>query len=168
MELLLAEAARAMDGRLVAGDGAARVTSYHTDSRAVVPGGVFFALRGAAMDGHAFCAEAAARGAAAVVVDRDEVPAPASAVIRVGDTWRALYDLAAHVLDLVAPLVVGVTGSNGKTSTKELAAAVLGARHRVHRSEGNLNSETGLPLTLLRLEREHTAAVLEMGMQRPG
>src|SRR2546430_15400446 len=89
MELHAAEAARAMEGRLVAGDRAARLTSYHTDSRTVVPGGVFFALRGAAMDGHAFCAEATARGAAAVVVDRDGVPAPGAAVIRVGDTWRA-------------------------------------------------------------------------------
>ena len=114
-----------------------------------------------------FCAEAAARGAAAVVVDRD-VAAPGAAVVRVADTWRALYDLAGHVLDRVRPLVVGVTGSNGKTSTKEMAAAVLGTRHRVLRSEGNRNSETGLPLTLLRLEREHGAAVLEMGMQGPG
>ncbi|HXM57645.1 MAG TPA: UDP-N-acetylmuramoyl-tripeptide--D-alanyl-D-alanine ligase [Candidatus Dormibacteraeota bacterium] len=168
MELLAAEAARAMAGRLAVHDRDRRLTSYHTDSRTVVPGGVFFALRGAAMDGHAFCAEAAARGAAAVVVDREEVHAPDAAVIQVGDTWRALYDLAAHVLGLVSPVVVGVTGSNGKTSTKELAAAVLGVRHRVLRTEGNLNSETGLPLTLLRLEREHTAAVLEMGMQGPG
>src|SRR5205807_761991 len=74
----------------------------------------------------------------------------------------------AYVLDRVAPLVVGVTGSNGKTSTKELAAAVLGTRHRVLRSEGNLNSETGVPMTLLGLEPEHSAAVLEMGMQGAG
>src|SRR5262249_14736723 len=144
-----------------------RLTSYHTDSRAVAPGGLFFALRGAALDGHAFCAEAAARGAAAVVVDRD-VAAPGAAVVRVADTWRALYDLARHGLTGVAPLVVGVTGSNGKTSTKEMTAAVLSTRYRVLRSEGNLNSETGLPLTLLRLEPGHTAAVLEMGMQGPG
>jgi len=167
VELRIAEAVDAMDGRLIAGDGGARLTSYHTDSRSVAPGGLFFALRGAALDGHAFCAEAAARGAAAVVVDR-ELAAPGAAVVRVPDTWRALYGLARHVLDRVAPLVVGITGSNGKTSTKELTAAVLAARHRVLRSEGNLNSETGLPLTLLRLEREHTAAVLEMGMQGPG
>jgi UDP-N-acetylmuramoyl-tripeptide--D-alanyl-D-alanine ligase len=163
----MVEVVEAMGGSVAAGAGDLRLTSCHTDSRTVVPGGLFFALRGAELDGHAFCAEAAARGAAAVVVDRD-VPAPGAAVIRVADTWRALYGLAGHALDLVAPLVVGVTGSNGKTSTKEMAAAVLGARHRVLRSEGNLNSETGLPLTLLRLEREHTAAVLEMGMQGPG
>jgi UDP-N-acetylmuramoyl-tripeptide--D-alanyl-D-alanine ligase len=72
------------------------------------------------------------------------------------------------VLGRVSPLVVGVTGSNGKTSTKELTAAVLGVRHHVLKTEGNLNSETGLPLTLLRLEATHTAAVLEMGMQGPG
>jgi UDP-N-acetylmuramoyl-tripeptide--D-alanyl-D-alanine ligase len=167
MRLRVAEVLDATAGRLVAGPDGAVLATFHTDSRAVEPGGLFFALRGAAGDGHDFCADAAARGAACVVVDR-EVAAPGAAVVRVADTWRALYDLAGHVLGGVAPLVVGVTGSNGKTSTKELAAAVLGARHRVLKSDGNLNSETGLPLTLLRLEPSHTAAVLEMGMQRPG
>lgn len=167
MELGIDEILEATGGRLDAGTAGVRCTSFHTDSRAVEPGGCFVALRGAALDGHAFCAEAAARGAAALVTER-EVLAPGAAVVRVGDTWRALYDLARHVLDRVAPLVVGVTGSNGKTSTKEMAAAVLGVRHRVLKTEGNLNSETGLPLTLLRLEPSHTAAVLEMGMQGPG
>jgi UDP-N-acetylmuramoyl-tripeptide--D-alanyl-D-alanine ligase len=167
MDLRIADAVGAMHGRLAGGDGAGRLGSYHTDSREVRPGGLFFALRGAALDGHAFCADAAARGAAAVVVDR-ELALPGAAVIVVRDTWEALYDLARHVLDRVAPLVVAVTGSNGKTSTKEMAAAVLARRHRVLHSGGNLNSETGLPLTLLRLEPWHTAAVLEMGMQRTG
>jgi UDP-N-acetylmuramoyl-tripeptide--D-alanyl-D-alanine ligase len=168
MYLSIGEVLEATGGRLAGGTASGRCSAYHTDSRTVGPGGCFFALRGAELDGHAFCADAAARGAAAVVVQR-EVSLPAGvAVVRVADTWRALYDLAGHVLARVAPLVVGVTGSNGKTSTRELAAAVLGARHRVLRSEGNLNSETGLPLTLLRLERAHTAAVLEMGMQGPG
>ncbi|HSR26776.1 MAG TPA: Mur ligase domain-containing protein, partial [Candidatus Eisenbacteria bacterium] len=132
MDLPIAEVVGATGGRLAAGAGAARSTSCHTDSRTVRPGGLFFALRGAALDGHAFCADAAARGAAAVVVER-EVRVPGAAVVVVQDTWRALYDLAGHVLDRVAPLVVGVTGSNGKTSTKEMAAAVLGVRHRVLR-----------------------------------
>jgi UDP-N-acetylmuramoyl-tripeptide--D-alanyl-D-alanine ligase len=167
MQLTVAEILAATEGRLVAGALDVRCTSFHTDSRAVEPGGCFFALRGASLDGHAFCAGAAARGAAVLVAER-EVPARGAAVVRVADTWRALYDLAAHVLGRVAPLVVGVTGSNGKTSTKELTAAVLGVRHRVLKTEGNLNSETGLPLTLLRLEATHTAAVLEMGMQGPG
>lgn len=166
MDLRIAEVAQATRGRVAAGAANAALASYHTDSRAVRPGGLFLALRGAALDGHAFCADAVARGAAAVVVER-AVPAPGAAVIVVEDTWRALYDLAGAVLERVAPLVVGVTGSNGKTSTKEMAAAVLGVRHRVLHSEGNLNSETGVPLTLLRLEPGHTAAVLEMGMQGP-
>jgi UDP-N-acetylmuramoyl-tripeptide--D-alanyl-D-alanine ligase len=167
MDLTVREIAEATGGRLVAGAEGARSTSFHTDSRLVEPGGCFFALRGAALDGHAFCAGAAARGAAALVTER-EVSDGGAAVILVENTWRALYDLAEHVLRRVAPLVVGITGSNGKTSTKELTAAVLGARHRVLKTEGNLNSETGLPLTLLRLEPSHTAAVLEMGMQGPG
>jgi UDP-N-acetylmuramoyl-tripeptide--D-alanyl-D-alanine ligase len=167
MHLTVAEILEATHGILVDGASDARCTSFHTDSRTVEPGGCFFALRGASLDGHAFCAGAAARGAVVLVAERD-VAGHGAAVVRVADTWRALYDLAGHVLDRVGPLVVGVTGSNGKTSTKELTAAVLGARHRVLRSEGNLNSETGLPLTLLRLEAAHTAAVLEMGMQGPG
>jgi UDP-N-acetylmuramoyl-tripeptide--D-alanyl-D-alanine ligase len=167
MDLSVAEIVEAAHGRLVDGPADARSTSFHTDSRAVEPGGCFFALRGASLDGHAFCAGAAARGAVVLVVER-EVAGHGAAVVHVADTWQALYDLAGHVLARVAPLVVGVTGSNGKTSTKELTAAVLGARHRVLRSEGNLNSETGLPLTLLRLEPADTAAVLEMGMQGPG
>jgi UDP-N-acetylmuramoyl-tripeptide--D-alanyl-D-alanine ligase len=167
MRLSLAEVLEVTGGRLADGPGDSSPRTYHTDSREVEPGGLFFALRGAALDGHDFGADAAARGAAAVVVERP-VDAPGAAVVVVRDAWRALDDLAGHVLGRVKPLVVGVTGSNGKTSTKELAAAVLGARHRVLKSEGNRNTETGLPLTLLSLQPEHTAAVLEMGMQRAG
>ncbi len=167
MRLSLDDVLPALSGRLAAGPAGARFGTFHTDSREVQEGGLFFALRGAEMDGHAFVGDAARRGAAGVVVERP-VEAPGAVVIVVDDTWRALYDLAAWVRERVAPLVVGVTGSNGKTSTKEMAAAVLGARFPVLKSEGNLNTETGLPLTILRLESEHRVAVLEMGMQGPG
>jgi UDP-N-acetylmuramoyl-tripeptide--D-alanyl-D-alanine ligase len=167
MRLTVAEVLVATGGLLVGGPPDAVLGSFHTDSREVGEGGLFFALRGAAMDGHAFVGDAVRRGAAGVVVDRP-VEAAGVAVLRVDDTWRALYSLAARVRESVAPLVVGVTGSNGKTSTKEMAAAVLGSRLEVLKSEGNLNTETGLPLTLLRLEPGHQVAVLEMGMQGPG
>jgi UDP-N-acetylmuramoyl-tripeptide--D-alanyl-D-alanine ligase len=166
MRLRLAEVQEVCGGRLVACSPASLATSYHTDSRQVLPGGLFFALRGADLDGHAFVPDAAEHGPAAVVVER-ELEASVPQVV-VADTWRALYGLAAFVLRRISPLVVGVTGSNGKTSTRELAGAVLEARHRVHRTAGNLNTETGLPITVLDLEPEHTALVLEMGMQGPG
>src|SRR5215469_15135432 len=140
MELSISEILDATGGWLSAGPAGARCTSFHSDSRAVEPGGCFFALRGASLDGHAFCAGAAARGAVVLVTER-EVSDGGASIVQVADTWRALYDLAAHVLGRVAPLVVGVTGSNGKTSTKELTAAVLGVRHHVLKTEGNLNSE---------------------------
>jgi UDP-N-acetylmuramoyl-tripeptide--D-alanyl-D-alanine ligase len=166
MRLSLPEVLAATGGRSAGGSEDLTFTSFHTDSREVRPGGLFFALRGAALDGHAFCADAVGRGAAGVVVSRPVETTAAQ--LLVADTWRALYDLAGWVLSRVRPLVVGVTGSNGKTSTKEMTAAVLGTRQRVLRSQGNLNTETGVPLTLLRLEQDHTAAVLEMGLQRPG
>src|SRR5919204_1026622 len=147
---------------------AAAVTSFHTDSREVRPGGLFFALRGAETDGHRFAGQAAERGASALVVERPIPDLAGVAQLVVGDTWSALYDLAAHVLRVVSPLVVGITGSNGKTSTKEMTAAVLATRFRVRRTEGNLNTETGVPLTILGLEPEDTALVLEMAMQRAG
>src|SRR5207302_11304539 len=133
MVLTTARVLAATGGRIARGPRDTSYRSCHTDSRDVGPGGLFFALRGAAADGHEFCADAARRGAAGLVVDREVgagtgVEGPT--VIRVEDTWRALYDLAGDVLRQVSPLVIGITGSNGKTSTRELTAAVLGARYR--------------------------------------
>jgi UDP-N-acetylmuramoyl-tripeptide--D-alanyl-D-alanine ligase len=146
----------------------ASFTSVHTDSREVAPGGLFFALRGAADDGHRFVPDAVTRGAAGVVVERP-VEAGGAEVIVVPDAWAALYDLARRRLEDAAPIVVGITGSNGKTSTKEMLAAILATRYRVLKTEGNLNTETGVPLTILRLDPGiHTMLVLEMGMQGPG
>lgn len=167
MRLSLQEVVEATAGRSrQAGD--IEFASYHTDSREVLPGGLFFALRGAAMDGHAFVDAAAQRGAAGVVVDRPTQAMEGLAVIEVEDTWEALYRLARAVKARVAPLTVGVTGSNGKTSTREFLAAALGVRGPVLRTRGNLNTETGVPLTMLELEAEHRSLVLEMGMQGPG
>ena len=169
MKLTLLEILEATGGGEVGGTQVGeRFSTYHTDSREVQPGGVFFALKGAEMDGHDFIADAVARGAAAVVVERKTPVAAGIVEIVVADPWRALYDLATMVLERVHPLVVGVTGSNGKTSTKEMVAAVLATRFDVHRTMGNLNTETGVPLTLLALEEHHTALVVEMGLQKPG
>src|SRR5260370_25016632 len=101
-------------------------STFHTDSREVKPGGLFFALRGAEKDGHEFVGDAIARGAAAVVVQRRKEVSPGVVEIMVPETWAALYALAAHALRRVQPLVVAVTGSNGNTSTKEMVAAVFG------------------------------------------
>ncbi len=169
MKLSLLEILEATGGGEVGGTQVGNTFStFHTDSREVVQGGVFFALRGAEMDGHRFVADAIKRGATAVVVDRRVNVPTGIAAVRVTDTWEALYALASHTLERVGPLVVAVTGSNGKTSTKEMVAAILARRFNVMRTVGNLNTETGVPLTMLALEPHHTALVLEMGMQRPG
>ena len=169
MKLSLLEMLEATGGGEVGGTQVGNTFStFHTDSREVVNGGVFFALRGAEMDGHRFVDDAIKRGATAVVVERRMNVPTGIAEIRVPDTWAALYALASYTLAHVSPLVVAVTGSNGKTSTKEMIAAVLGKRFNVLRTSGNLNTETGVPLTMLALQPHHNALVLEMGMQRPG
>ena len=141
------------------------------DSRLVAPGQVFVALPGDRTDGHAYLDDAIARGAAALIVARP-VPEPSAlgdvTVIRVADPLSALGAIAAGWRRRFDPLVVGVTGSIAKTSTKEAVAAVLARRFRTLRNEGNLNNEVGLPLTLMRLGPEHEAAVLEMGMYTGG
>jgi UDP-N-acetylmuramoyl-tripeptide--D-alanyl-D-alanine ligase len=138
------------------------------DSRTIQLGQVFFAIAGERFDGHDFLAEVAARGAAAAVVHRD-VPAPEGLpLVRVGDTTRALGDLARHWRLASALPVVVITGSVGKTTTKDMTAALLGLRGPVLKTEGNLNNRYGLPLTLLRLRPEHTTAVLELGMSAAG
>jgi len=143
------------------------------DSRLVRPGQLFVALPGERTDGHRYLAAAVVAGAAALLVTR---PVPADllerlgdvTVLRVPDGLVALGAIAAGWRTRFDPLVVGVTGSIAKTSTKEAIAAVLGTRFRTLRSEGNQNNEIGLPLTLLRLGPEHRAAVLEMGMYAGG
>jgi len=169
MRLSLLEILEATGGGEVGGTQVGETfSSFHTDSREVKQGGVFFALRGAETDGHRFIGDAISRGAAAVVAERKtDIPAGIVEVV-VPDGWSALFALAAHALRRVQPLVVGVTGSNGKTSTKEMVAAILSRHFNVLKTEGNLNTETGVPLTILSLEPHHSALVLEMGLQRAG
>src|SRR5438132_434704 len=169
MRLSLLEILEATGGGEVGGTQVGETFStFHTDSREVRSGGVFFALSGSEKDGHQFVGDAIARGAAAVVVDhKTEIPTGIVEVL-VPDTWKALYAVASHALRRVQPLVVAVTGSNGKTSTKEMVAAILSRHFNVLRTQGNLNTETGVPLTILSLEAHHSALVLEMGMQRAG
>ena len=169
MRLSLLEILEATGGGEVGGTQVGETFStFHTDSREVKQGGVFFALRGGEMDGHQFVGDAISRGAAAVVVDlKTDIPTGIVEIL-VPDTWNALYAVASHALRRVQPLVVAVTGSNGKTSTKEMVAAILSRHFNVHRTQGNLNTETGVPLTILSLEPHHSALVLEMGLQRAG
>jgi UDP-N-acetylmuramoyl-tripeptide--D-alanyl-D-alanine ligase len=144
------------------------LTGVSIDSRTVRPGELFVAIPGPRFDGHDFVAQAGERGAAAALVQHDVDAPPALALVRVEDTTRALGALAHHVRGKAAAPVVGITGSVGKTTTKDMTARLLETRGPVLRTAGNLNNEYGLPLTLLGLGEEHTAAVLEMGMSAAG
>lgn len=137
------------------------------DSRAVERGDLFVALKGERVDGHDFISDAVSRGAGGVVAHREPPPLPVP-VLLVRDTLAALQRLGAWWRDRYPVEVIGVTGSVGKTSTKELVADVLSYRFPVHRSPGNLNSESGLPLALLGLGPHHRYAVLEMAMYAVG
>ena len=149
------------------------VTGYSIDTRTLAPGDLFFAIRGERYDAHAFVPSALERGARAAVIARSKVTdfmelVRTHALLIVEDPLLALQTLAAAVRRHWNKRVIGVTGSAGKTTTKEALAVVLGARFRVLRSAGNLNNEFGMPLQLLRLEPEHEVAVIEMGMSHIG
>jgi UDP-N-acetylmuramoyl-tripeptide--D-alanyl-D-alanine ligase len=142
------------------------VSGVSTDSRAVTGGELFVALRGDHADGHTFAGEAMARGAAAVMAGRPVGVGPA---VEVSDPGRALLDLAADERRRMRGVtVIGVTGANGKTSTKDLAAAVLGTRFRTHASPASFNNEIGLPLTLLGAPEGTEVIVAELGARRTG
>jgi UDP-N-acetylmuramoyl-tripeptide--D-alanyl-D-alanine ligase len=170
--LTLAEVLAATGGALLvpppAAPEAVSIDSVSIDTRTIEPGALFVAVAGPRFDGHDFLAEAAAGRARAALVAR-ETPRPEGlALVRVADTTRAMADLARHVRRRAGIPVVGITGSVGKTTTKDMTAALLATRGPVLRTEGNLNNRYGLPLTLLRLGPAHAAAVLEMGMSAPG
>ncbi|RJQ19002.1 MAG: UDP-N-acetylmuramoyl-tripeptide--D-alanyl-D-alanine ligase [Nitrospiraceae bacterium] len=166
-DLTVNEIIEATGGELLAGDPGP-FTGVSIDSRAIAEGGLFFALRGERFDGHAFIEKALVKGAGAVVDSRPSVLPQGRVIILVKDTLKALQDLA-HFLRTRRDIpVVAVTGSNGKTTTKEMVYSVLSKRYRTLKNEGNLNNHIGLPLSLTRLSAEDEAAVLEMGMNAPG
>jgi len=170
IRLTLAEVAQACDGRLEGGDPQTPVTRVCTDTRLLRRGDLFVGLRGDSHDGDAFAGQALAAGAAAAVVGAAAAAGlpDAAARIVVGDGRVALGLLAAAVRRRAAAKVVGITGSAGKTSTKDILAALLRPVARTVATRGNLNNEIGVPMTLLRLERDSEVAVVEMGMRGRG
>src|SRR5215471_18503191 len=151
-------------------DRHAMALGYSIDSRTISAGELFFAVKGERLDGHDYVASALEKGAAGAVVARSQLVrfATPKGLLAVDDTLAALQSLATAVRRLWNRKLIGVTGSAGKTTTKELIAHLLGAKFRVLKSEGNLNNHFGLPLQLLRLEPEHETAVIEMGMSHAG
>ena len=177
-----AELSNALDCPLVSGEnaGGGGFSSVSIDSRTAEPRSLFVALRGAALDGHCFVWAAFDRGAAGAMVDaaalgdrrlglEDLSRRTGKSLIVVRDTLRGLQDAARIYLEKFPNLVrIGITGSSGKTTTKEIAAAVIGREKKVLMNRGNLNSETGLPLSVFGIRGDHEAAILEMGMNRRG
>ena len=170
LPLTAAHVGAATGGRILRGSADAPIGSISIDSRALQPGEFFVAIRGERFDGHAFVADAVAKGASGVMVeDAASVPASSPAVvIAVGDTTAGLQQVARDVRRRSGTRVAAVTGSAGKTTTKEIAAEFLSARYRVFRNKGNLNNHIGLPLSLLELRARPDVAVVELGMNHAG
>src|SRR5437773_5548368 len=168
--LPLSEIARFAGGSISCGDEAVVIEKVTTDSRTLRPGELFVALRGENFDGHNFVEPAAQAGAAGAIVESNwngKIP-KRFALIRTDDTLRAYQELAANYRKSLALNVVAITGSNGKTSTKDFTAAVLARRFRVTKTEGNSNNHVGLPRTMLQARSGDEVAVWEIGMNHPG
>ena len=147
----------------------APIPQVDTDSRAIHLGALFIPLAGERFDGHAYIASALDSGAAGCVTARELGEyLPGKYYVKVSDTQQALRDLAAWYKRRFPIPFIGVTGSVGKTTAKDMLAAVLGVKYKVLKTEGNFNNNVGLPLTLLRLDSSVQMAVLEMGMDGPG
>ena len=167
MKMQLAEIARALNSE-VHGDDQIEITSVAFDSRKIAEGGLFVPLSGE-RDGHDFIAGAIDNGASATLWQKGHPGMPEEiSVIEVDDPLTAMQDLAVYYLNKVNPTVVGITGSNGKTTTKDMTSAVLAKRFNVHKTQANFNNEIGVPMTILEMKPNTEILVLEMGMDRPG
>ena len=168
VELNLNEIVENTGGEILQGLPSVAFRTFNIDSRMSQPGELFFALK-AQRDGHAYVADAAQKGAAGAVVSQPiSSPGQNIALIRVKDTLLALQNLAAKVLDTHPVKVVGITGSIGKTTTKEFIATLLDRSYDVLKSEGNYNNHIGVPLSILKIQQRNEVIVLEMGMSAPG
>lgn len=165
VRLTLGWIAGAVGGRLTAARADTEVREVVIDSRVAGPGDLFVAIKGPRFDGHDFVADVLARGAAAAIVDGRPFSGP---VIEVGDTVKALQDLAHAVRAAAGTKVIAITGSAGKTTTKETIAAFLERRRTVVKNKGNLNNHIGLPLSLMQVRHAPDVAVMELGMNHAG
>jgi len=142
-------------------------TGVETDTRKIQKGSLFFCLKGANFDGNTFAEEAIRLGAITAVIDNPQYQIEGKTVL-VEDTLLALQNLARHHRNQFQIPIIGITGSNGKTTSKELISAVLATQFQIHFTQGNFNNHIGVPLTLLQLKKEHEIAVIEMGANKPG
>jgi UDP-N-acetylmuramoyl-tripeptide--D-alanyl-D-alanine ligase len=166
--LSLIEVIQAIDGKLLSGTPGTVVTGVSIDSRTVREGELFFAFPGKRVDGHDFVEQALKKGAIGAVISKPILIKTPKNLVLVKNTLKALQDLARYYRTTLSAPVVAVTGSTGKTTTKDLIAAVLSVRYQVHKTEGNQNNEIGLPLTLLRATDHHQFIVLELAMRARG
>src|ERR1700736_1134541 len=158
------------EAKLEQGDGKKLVERISTDSRTIKNGELFVALRGENFDGHKFVADVAQNAAAGAIVDatwKEKVPSK-FAILRADDTLLAYQNVAANYRNSLSLKVVAITGSNGKTSTKDFCASVLGRKFCVTKTQGNFNNHVGLPRTILETTSEHEVGVWEIGMNHPG
>ncbi|MCX7746963.1 MAG: UDP-N-acetylmuramoyl-tripeptide--D-alanyl-D-alanine ligase [Clostridia bacterium] len=158
------EVLKAVQGVLISGDLKADILNISTDSRKINEGDLFIPISGEKFDGHDFIDASLDKGAAAALTHKDKEPVPGKVIIRVEDTLKALGSIAAYYRQKFKIPVIGVTGSVGKTSTKDMIASALSHSLKVLKTEGNFNNEIGLPLTVFNLAPHHEAAVIEMGM----
>lgn len=170
MEALTIEnLAKAIDGKVLKGDAKEEISNVIIDSRQDGTGSVFFAIKGEATDGHLYIDQAVKNNAKAIVVHNDlEISQINASVIKVADTTQALLDFAGYYKNLFNIPVVAITGSCGKTTTKDIIASVLAQKFNTLKTQGNFNNQTGLPQNIFNLNRSHQMAVLEMGMSNFG
>ncbi len=167
--LTVGQIALSAGGRILRGNAETKIKGITTDSRMVEEGMLFVPIAGARMDGHDFIEKAYAAGAVAVIAHKPvDCDSNGGALIAVEDTYRAIGDIAAYYKEKYNIPTVGVTGSVGKTTTKDMVAGALSAGFNTLKTEGNFNNELGVPLTVFRIEREHEAAVIELGMSHFG
>ena len=169
VKLNAADIAAAVQGNIISGPKDAIIDRVSLDTRTLEPGSLFIPLRGERFDGHDFLHQAAKKGARAALVDREgEYHFPSVTVIKVKDTLEAFHSLALWYRNRFDADFVAVTGSTGKTTTKNIIAEVLRSKYNVLKTEGNFNNQVGLPATIMRLDESHRAAVVEMGMSGYG
>ncbi len=166
--LTIKEIALAVGGRILWGDERVKVEEVFTNSKSITLGSLFVPIVGERVDGHDFIKDALAAGAASCLSGKEIEKIEGKACILVEDTLKALQTLGTYYRNKFPVPIVGITGSVGKTTTKEMVAAAFGTARRVLKTEGNMNSQVGLPLMMLKLSKEHEAGVIEMGMSEEG